>query len=104
MTLWTREDMGNLKEEGSTRSHSVVDMICQRLWSTRKTRLWNMNGHQHDQDVEGKIKKSSRKRGLKVCTVASWLKKIPTEGFRQHSDKSSGPTLMSIYDFWDDAV
>jgi len=37
-----------------------------------------------------------------VCTVASSLKiKIPMEGFRRHSDKSSGPITMSIYDFWD---
>lgn len=33
------------------------------------------------------------KDGLKVCIAPSWLKiKIPIQGFRRHSDKSSGPT------------
>jgi len=59
-------------KRGSIRSHSVDDKLCQRLWSTRKTRLRNMNDHQQDRGVEGKItlKRTSRKRWFKgvQCT------------------------------------
>ena len=54
-------------KRGSTRSHSVEDTLCQRLWSTHKTSLRNMNDHQQDRRVEGKItlKRTSRKRCFK---------------------------------------
>jgi hypothetical protein len=107
-----KELLDDLKEKsgywklkrGSTRSHSVDDTLCQTLWSTRKTRLRNMNDHQQDRGVEGKItlKRTSRKRWFKgvQCTELA-QNKIPMEGFRRNTDKASGPTTMSIYDFWD---
>jgi len=59
-------------KRGSTRSHCVENSLCQKLWSTRKIRLRNMNDLQQDRGVEGKktLKRTSRKRWFKgvYCT------------------------------------